>query len=86
MSSGANRRKTTEDCKIRTREGVIGGGSDCNGVTLDIFLSPCFSKAEMELKRKQEEEDRKKRAEEEKVMQVWTLPDVIHHSLNCGIV
>lgn len=55
--------------------------SECNvkGIkyTLSVGLSKDllshFSKAEMELKRKQEEEDRKKRAKEEKVMQVWTI-------------
>lgn len=36
-----------------------------------FFFCRQFSKAEMELKRKQEEEDRKKRAGEEKAMQVW---------------
>lgn len=43
----------------------------CSVPLENIFLCQHFSKAEMELKRKQEEEDRKKRAEEEKVMQVW---------------
>lgn len=51
----------------------MGGPLEVDGnVALEnIFLCQHLSKAEMELKRKQEEEDRKKRAEEEKVMQVW---------------
>lgn len=70
--------------------------ANAKGVKLHIFCWPQsrslfsehFSKAEMELKRKQEEVDRKKREEEEKVMQVWTSLNVIflHLLLYCPAV
>lgn len=74
-SSDANKRKATDGCKGKTRGwGWWWGGSlevESNVALENIFFCQHFSKAEMEVKRKQEEEDRKKRAEEEKVMQVW---------------
>lgn len=57
-------------------EFISGNVNECNVKSMELYIfcwSSHCSKAEMELKRKQEEEGRKKREREEKVMQVWTI-------------